>query len=116
MSSMISHLKPCLLYSSGSGSLDRLITPERVGRRSSIGSIGSVQFCNGNLHQEFNLASNLSKLDQAIASSQEICSKLSNKVKDGDCLNIEELSHQLSLLACQLNEMEEMVMRSRSVI
>jgi hypothetical protein len=94
--------------------LDRLITPERTGRRSSIGSIGSGQVCNGNHHQELSVDSHLSELDQAIASSKDICSKLCDKVKTGDSVSSEELSHQLSLLACQLKEMEDIVRKSRS--
>lgn len=104
------------LSSIGTDSLDRLITPEKVGRRSSIGSVGSIPSYNGNLHEKSSLDSYLSRLEQAVLNSQEICAKLGSKLMESKCSNREEVSCELLSLTRQLNEMEHLLAKSRNAV
>ncbi|KAI5064107.1 hypothetical protein GOP47_0020777 [Adiantum capillus-veneris] len=96
------------LSSIGSGSLDRIITPEKIGRRSSVGSVGSVPFIQSNLKEKSSLDMSLSKLEQLVMNSQGDCTMLSSKLVAGFS-NSEEAFCQLSRLTEQLKEMEELI-------
>lgn len=105
------------LSSIGSGSLDRLITPEKLGRRSSIGSVSSIPVHKSNLKENSSLDINLSRLEQVVMNSQEICAKLrmlSSKLGETNCPNSGEMSCELSTLTDQLNEMEDLLLKSRN--
>lgn len=101
------------LSSIGSGSLDRLITPEKVGRRSSIGSVGSVPLPRSNLNEKSSFDTSFSRLEQLISNSQDVCSKLSSMLA-ASCSNSEEAFCQMFRLTEQLKEMEDLIALSKS--
>lgn len=97
--------------------MDRLITPEKLGRRSSIGSVSSIPVHKSNLKENSSLDINLSRLEQVVMNSQEICAKLrmlSSKLGETNCPNSGEMSCELSTLTDQLNEMEDLLLKSRN--
>eukprot|EP00250_Pteridium_aquilinum_P021537 c25158_g2_i1 orf=3038-6676(+) len=105
------------LSSIGSSSLDRLITPEKLGRRSSIGSVSSTPVHRSNLKEKSSIVANLSKLEQVVMNSQEICAKLrmvSSRLAESNFPDSEEMSCELSTLTDQLNEMEALLVKSRN--
>ncbi|KAH9323271.1 hypothetical protein KI387_017910, partial [Taxus chinensis] len=61
----------------GSGSLDKIITPERFGRRSSIGSISCMPADFNEETSGDGLESTISMLEQSVSESQSVCATLS---------------------------------------
>lgn len=105
------------LSSIGSGSLDRLITPERIGRRSSIGSVSSIPVHKSNPKENLQADIHLSRLEHVVMNSQEICAKLrmlNSKLGEANCPNRAEMSRELSTLTDRLIEMEDLLAQSRN--
>ncbi|MCO5611961.1 hypothetical protein L7F22_066221 [Adiantum nelumboides] len=101
------------LSSIGSGSLDRLVTPDKIGRRSSVGSVGSVPLIRSNLTEKSSLDVSLSKLEKLVTHSQEDCATVSSKLAAGFSNNQEAFCH-LSKLTKQLKEMEDLLAIAKS--
>lgn len=103
------------LSSIGSGSLERLITPEKLGRRSSIESVTSVPSYNGNLNHKFSLDSCMLRLEQSVLDSQEICAKLSKKLCEVDSsIGEGDVLHELTSLTQQLNTMQGLFVKFKN--
>ncbi|KAH7287165.1 hypothetical protein KP509_32G041400 [Ceratopteris richardii] len=101
------------LSSIGSGSLDRLRTVDKEGRRSSVGSIGSLPLWRSNHKDSSIMDINLTRLEELIMSSREACTNMSSGLESGH-LNSNEAHSQLKQLIEHLDAMYNLVLDSKS--